>query len=209
LVDLSAENIALARILIGLAGYATEDLIVADARDLSVLDGRYFDAILALGPLYHLTCRMDRVSFLSRRARSVLKAGGILIACYLNAWGIARTLLSDLPEWFSDSVRLQALRTGGDFSGAEACSGFTECSWSTPALARAELEEAGFMCIDEIGVEGFAAGCRKEVEQIAASQRGWFAHVVQFGVETSRLPQYRYATDHLVFVAKIACGDGK
>src|ERR1700680_3017769 len=49
LVDLSAENIALARILIGLAGYAAEDLIVADARNLSVLDGRYFDAILALG----------------------------------------------------------------------------------------------------------------------------------------------------------------
>lgn len=201
LIDLSPENIDYARSLIAKAGLAADGLVVADARDLSALSGKSFDAILALGPLYHLQERIERVGFL-KRARGLLKSGGMLIASYLNAWGIARALLSDQPTWFSESDRLHALRSGGSFSGEKACSGFTECNWTTPDLAKAELEEAGFTPIDEIGAEGFAGGCRKEVERIAASDPDTFRRIVAFAVETSRLPQYRHATDHLVFVAK-------
>ena len=202
LFDLSPENIALAQTMIGRAGLEAEDFLVGDARNLSALQGRRFDAILALGPLYHLAERTERIAFLEG-AKPLLNSGGILIACYLNAWGIARTLLSDSPGWFTkDSLRL--LRTGESFSGTQACSGFTECHWSNPDLARAELKEAGFAPIEEIGAEGFAGGCRKEVEAIAANDPQSFRHIVALGVETSALPQYRHATDHLLFVASAA-----
>ena len=53
-----------------------------DARDLSAADG-YADAVLLLGPLYHLTTREDRVTAL-REARRVLRPGGIVVAKALS-----------------------------------------------------------------------------------------------------------------------------
>jgi hypothetical protein len=51
-----------------------EQVLVGDARDLSGLSGQQFDGILALGPLYHLTTREERIAFL-QSATAAAKAG--------------------------------------------------------------------------------------------------------------------------------------
>jgi hypothetical protein len=107
LFDLTAENIALAKTKVAESRLTADEFLVGDARDLSALSGRRFDGILALGPLYHLTERQERIAFLES-ARSLLNSGGILIAAHLNAWGIARTLLTDAPEWFAESGNMDA-----------------------------------------------------------------------------------------------------
>jgi hypothetical protein len=121
---------------------------------------------------------------------------------YLNAWGIARTLLTDAPEWFSDGRRFNRLLSGGDFAGSHVCSGFTECHWSTPDDACKEIEEAGFVILEEAGAEGFAGGLSKEITSIAEDDPAAFEHIISFGVQTSRMPQYRRATDHYLIVSK-------
>jgi SAM-dependent methyltransferase len=55
---------------------------LGDARDLPAADDSA-DAVLLLGPLYHLTSREDRVTAL-REARRVLRAGGIVVAKALS-----------------------------------------------------------------------------------------------------------------------------
>src|SRR5262245_30712537 len=62
LFDLAAENVGLARTKVGEAGLTADEFLVGDARDLSALGGRSFDGILALGPLYHLTERQERIA---------------------------------------------------------------------------------------------------------------------------------------------------
>jgi S-adenosylmethionine-dependent methyltransferase len=201
LLDLSPENIALAQIKLAELGLCAEQALVGDARDLSALSGQSFDGVLALGPLYHLTARPERMAFL-RTARALLNPGGVLIAAYLNAWGIARSLLTDAPTWYADSSNLTSLLNGDEFSGPRACSGFTECHWSNPERARTELHEAGFTVLEEVGAEGFASGARNEVAAIAKQDPALFEKVVEFGVLTSKLPQYRNATDHLLLVGR-------
>jgi SAM-dependent methyltransferase len=201
LFDLSPQNIALANAKLAESGLKAENIVVGDGRDLSALNGQRFDAILTLGPVYHLTERAERIAFL-RTARSLLTPDGILIAAYLNAWGIARSLLSDAPAWFDDPRNLDRLLIGADFTGARACSGFTECSWSTPDQAGTEIREAGFALLEEAGAEGFAGGLRREIEAIAKDDRAAFNHVVAFAVRTSGLPQYPRATDHLLLAAR-------
>lgn len=203
LFDLSPENIVLAKTMLDRAGLKADRLIVGDARDLSALQGNLFDAVLALGPLYHLIERTERIAFL-KSAKALLNPGGMLIAAYLNAWGIVRTLLADFPAWFEKADVLQVLRNGECFSGPEACSGFTECHWSNPNLARAELEEAGLNPVKEVGAEGFAGGCRREVEAIATRNPALFARIIPLAVQTGPLLQYRHATDHLLFAATAA-----
>ncbi|MBV9017975.1 MAG: methyltransferase domain-containing protein, partial [Alphaproteobacteria bacterium] len=175
LLDLSPENIALAKAKISEIGLSAEGLLVGDARDLSNVTDRCFDGILALGPLYHLYERQERIGFL-KAARARLSAGGILIAAYLNAWG--RTLLADAPGCFRDRQKLDRLLSGGKFVGTDACPGFTECHWCTPDEAQEELCDAGFDILDEIGAEGFAGGMRNEIAAIANGDRAAFDQIV-------------------------------
>jgi aminoglycoside/choline kinase family phosphotransferase len=95
--------------------------------------------------------------------------------------------------------------TGAKFSGALACSGFTECHWSVPDDAREEIEDAGFFVLEEAGAEGFAGGLRNEIAGIAKHNPALFEQVIAFGVLTSKLPQYRRATDHLLLVGRAGC----
>jgi ubiquinone/menaquinone biosynthesis C-methylase UbiE len=60
---------------------------VGDARRLNVPDGS-FDAVLMLGPLYHLLTQTDRVQALIE-ARRVLVRGGLLIAAYISRFASA------------------------------------------------------------------------------------------------------------------------
>lgn len=201
LLELSPENVAFASEKLREYGLTADALLVGDALDLSPLHGQSFTGILALGPLYHLTEKRERIAFLND-ARSLLNPNGILIAAYLNAWGIARSLLTDAPMWFADSGNVERLLTGASFVGARACSGFTECHWSTPDDALAEVREAGFVVLDEIGAEGFANGARNEIAAIAKESPAAFEQIIALGVLTSRLPQYRRATDHFLIVGR-------
>jgi S-adenosylmethionine-dependent methyltransferase len=190
LFDLTAENITLARTKVAETGLTADKFVVGDARDLSALGDQCFDGILALGPLYHLTDRQQRIAFL-QAARSLMNSRGTLIAAYLNAWGIARTLLTDAPAWFAESGNMDRLLTGAKFVGPHACSGFSECHWSIPDHARAEIEEAGFLVLEETGAEGFAGGLGNEIAGIAKQDPALFERIIPFGVLTSKLPQYR------------------
>jgi hypothetical protein len=97
---------------------------------------------------------------------------------------------------------VELLLTGASFVGARACSGFTECHWSTPDDALAEIHEAAFVVLEEIGAEGFANGARNEIAAIARDSPAAFEQVVALGVVTSKLPQYRRATDHFLVVGR-------
>ena len=64
------------------AGIPLASISAGDARDLPMADDSA-DAVLLLGPLYHLTSREDRVTAL-REARRVLRPGGIAVAKALS-----------------------------------------------------------------------------------------------------------------------------
>jgi SAM-dependent methyltransferase len=64
------------------AGTPLASISAGDARDLPIAD-RSADAVLLLGPLYHLTSRADRIIALCE-ARRILRPGGIAVAKALS-----------------------------------------------------------------------------------------------------------------------------
>lgn len=126
---------------------------VGDARDLD-LDDASADAVLLLGPLYHLRRREDRIRAL-REARRVVRPGGPVFAAAISRWaprldGVLRLRLYErLPE-IGDSVK-RTERTGWmPPAFPEAFSAYCH----RPRQLHAELREAGLDVLDLVGVEG-------------------------------------------------------
>ncbi len=61
-------------------------LVVADARDLHAVSGTAFDAVLLMGPLYHLILEEDRRQAV-REATDRLRGGGVLFSTFLSRLG--------------------------------------------------------------------------------------------------------------------------
>ncbi len=208
LFDLSEEEIRLAGTLLEVNGLSAEQLIVGDARDMSRLADRSFDAALLMGPMYHILEPGERATVLHELKR-ILKPQGPAIIAYFNAWGILKTGLTDLANRYEDNTFLRSMLEEKTFAGPN-LSGFTECYWSTPEAAFKEIREAGLEVVTYIGAEGFAAGMRTQLEQLATEVPEAYENVVQMAAETSELPQYRDTTDHLhIVVRKQSAGQAR
>jgi ubiquinone/menaquinone biosynthesis C-methylase UbiE len=127
---------------------------VGDARNID-RPGASADAIMLLGPLYHLINREDRLQAL-KEAHRLLKPGGRLFTATISRFaslidGLARDLVSD-PS-FVDILK-QDLRTGQHRNPTSRPDYFTTTFFHHPEELRHEMEEAGFQVEKLVGVEG-------------------------------------------------------
>jgi SAM-dependent methyltransferase len=116
---------------------------------------RAADAVLLLGPLYHLTDEKDRLEAL-REARRVLKSGGVLLAVGISRFastfdGLRKGFLKD-PQ-FADIVN-QDLKNGQHRNPANHPEYFMDTFFHHPDELRKEVAEAGFVVTGIYGVEG-------------------------------------------------------
>lgn len=200
LVDLSDQEVQLARMQLESAGLSADQTMVGDPRRLDRLPAEWFDAALLMGPMYHLVEAEERAAALRELIR-VLRQGGVAIVSYLNSWGILRTGLVDFPHWYDDIAVVQSMQDEHVFS-AQKLKDFTECYWSTPPAAKEELEQSGLQVVSYAGAEGFAGGMKPLIERLAVEHPDAYRNVVTVAAELSELPQYRDCTDHLHFVVR-------
>lgn len=106
LVELSKQNL----VNVGLADRVR--LFVADARDLSSVPGDQFDAVLLMGPLYHLVEEADRILALTA-AIERMRTGGILVSAFISRFGIMGDLLKTVPAWVEDQAEVRAIMAMG------------------------------------------------------------------------------------------------
>ncbi|HYA63997.1 MAG TPA: class I SAM-dependent methyltransferase [Candidatus Sulfotelmatobacter sp.] len=127
---------------------------VGDARKLDFADN-FADAILLLGPLYHLTERADRIQSL-REAHRVLRPDGVLCAAAISRFASLFDSLSSgffaKPEFAGilerDLAEGQHRNPTGDLAY------FTNAFFHRPAELREEIQEAKFGNVKLCPVEG-------------------------------------------------------
>ena len=126
----------------------------ADARGLPQPND-HADAVLVMGPLYHLTERPDRVRALVEAVR-VAKSGGIVAAAGISRYasaldGMARKLTLD-PRFVA--IRDRDLRDGQHRNETERIDYFTTAYFHRPEDLFYELSEADLRDVRVLGVEG-------------------------------------------------------
>jgi len=174
------------------------DSAVGDARDLDLADASA-DAVLLLGPLYHLD-RDDRIRAL-REAGRVVRPGGPVLGAAITRWAprldgiLAQRLYAKQPEFWQlvDVVE----RTGvleplfpGSFCG------FTH----RPDELRAEAVAAGLDVGDLVCVEG-AAIMLSDLTQRAADPEDWRI-VLDCSRALERVPEVMGVGPHLIVTAR-------
>jgi SAM-dependent methyltransferase len=112
-VDFAAGVLRLARKAIEEAGLSDSvELIEADARDLSAVDGTDYDAVLLMGPLYHLVVEEDRRLAL-RQARERLRTGGVIFTAHISRYGIMGDLMRNIPHWVENRGEVESILARG------------------------------------------------------------------------------------------------
>ena len=156
LVDPVALHVAQARDAAGKQPDRPFTAAMGDARRLEEVDASY-DAVLMLGPLYHLTERAERVGALTE-ARRVLRPGGVVLAVAISRFaslldGLRRAVFDD-PEF--RQLLERDVREGQHRNPAlERLPGwFTTAFFHHPEELADEVEAAGLGLEGVLGIEG-------------------------------------------------------
>lgn len=122
---------------------------VGDARSLRQADA-CADAVLLLGPLYHLVAGEDRRRAMTE-ARRVLRHGGVLLASAIGRFMAVLDWVSSgaLSDDVAEKLR-PVLATGVH----DPTLGFTDAFFHTAAQLHQEVEAAGFDQVRVVAIEG-------------------------------------------------------
>lgn len=135
-------------------GAALAGAQVGDARRLP-FDDRSADAVLMLGPLYHLTTREDRVLAL-REAHRVVRPDGVVAAAAISRFastydGLFGGFLEE-PEF--EKIVERDVREGQHRNPDDRPGWFTTAYFHRPGELREEATEAGLSVEALVGIEG-------------------------------------------------------
>ncbi|MFB7747428.1 class I SAM-dependent methyltransferase [Streptomyces sp. NPDC059095] len=178
---------------------ATAEL--GDARKLSAADHSY-DAVLVLGPLYHLLERADRDQALAEAVR-VVRPGGLVAAAAIGRYAslfehVATTMLD--VDRVRDAV-VDILATGIHEPGRK---GFTAAYFHTAASLAEEMTAAGLAGVTVRGIEGPAWAVLKGTEQHTGESvrdSPMFRAALQAARLADPYPELLSASSHMLAVA--------
>ena len=157
LFDLSVQNLEQARRQAAQAGQQLAAYEQGTATDLSRFPADAFDAVLLMGPLYHLLRERDRRQALQQAYR-VLKPGGPLFAAFLTRYAVARFCAAHEPCWplqepemWQSTLEAGILPPRGEHASAFVAYG------ALPGEVPPLLRDAGFDLVSLLGVEGLVS----------------------------------------------------
>jgi S-adenosylmethionine-dependent methyltransferase len=202
-VDLSAALLEQCRKRLTDSGFVQQvRFTVADARDLDNLAEKgvveqEFDAVLLMGPLYHLIREADRKRAL-QQAIDRLHKGGILFSAFLSRLGIMSDLIKRSPGWIEDAVAVQSQLENGRRPDDAPRGGFR--GYAALVSEIAPLHEAiGFETITVGGVEPTIAADDESYNKLEGRQRQqWLDLLYTISAE----PSIVGASRHILYVGK-------
>lgn len=198
LFDLSSENLRLAEQKASEAGLTLAAYEQGTATDLSRFSGETFDAVLLMGPLYHLLESAARVGALAEAYR-VLKPGGPLLAAFISRYAPIRYAVANEPSWpLEQPELLEGILTTGVLPRRGAQDIEFVAHFAHPTEVVPLCRGAGFEVLSVLGVEGLVSMIEDQVN--ALSGMAWETWV-DLNYRVAPDPSIHGCVEHLLVVA--------
>jgi SAM-dependent methyltransferase len=171
---------------------------LGNALDLDLADSSV-DAVLLLGPVYHLKSRADRIKALAEAGRIAVPGGPVFVAA-ISRWAprLDGELRSKLYEKYPHSTpALPGLERRGWMLPLHPGAFTAYCH--RPGQLRSEVLAAGLRVADLVGVEG-AAFLLADLDERMAEPKDWQA-VLNTVRATERVPELLGISPHLLVSA--------
>jgi SAM-dependent methyltransferase len=197
-VDLSASLLAECKRNLARAGLEKRvQLVEADVRDLRQIPDDHFDAVLLMGPLYHLVKEEDRKTALREVFRR-LRKGGILFSSFISRYGIMGDVMKDIPEWIEDQTAVKSHMEKGRRPADYARGGFR--GYFAQVLEIAPLhEKIGIETLVLAGVEPAISADDESYNKLQGEQRQlWLDLLYQISTKETMIG----ASRHLLYIGK-------
>jgi SAM-dependent methyltransferase len=168
------------------------------ATDLTRFANGTFDAVLLLGPLYHLPAEADRIQAL-RECRRVLTPGGILAAAFITRYAPLRRLARGDPRLLlRDAEAYEALLELG-FLREPTDEDLPHAYYARAAEVAPLLEVAGFDVARLLAAEGILDGIE---ERVCALQGPAWDAWADLNYDLADDPGLLAASAHLLAIAR-------
>ena len=205
LADISPELLDIARSRLGgdpVRPGAIDEITQADARDLSRWRDQSFDAVLSLGPFYHLTGLDDR-DRAAREAARVVRPGGVVFVALMPWLGFVRRTIwvADERHHLADPAFVTALRDHGVFTN-DVPGRFTHGYGVRPAEVVPFFESYGFATRTFVSTHGFANGIESALAQMRLSDPDAYAAAMELLIDTADEPGLLGLGGHLLYVGE-------
>ncbi len=199
-VEISRANLDACREYLAEAGRQDRaKYILGDARDLSDVPDKEYDAVLLMGPLYHLVLESDR-RMAVREAYAHLGPDGMIFSSLISRFGIWGNILKNFPKAieFKDQIRY-VLDEGRDHPDWEQ-GGFRAYGATINEIAPLH-EDIGFETINLVGMEP-AISANDDDERYnkleGERRRLWLDLLYEISVE----PSIVGASRHLLYIGR-------
>ncbi len=199
LFDLSAGNLSVARTQAHAANATLAGYEQGNAIDLSRFADNLFEAVLLMGPLYHLTEAADREAAL-REAHRVLKPGGVLVSAFISYYAALRYYCKYDPEaLLRDRERIEGFWGSGTFLPVQGDGTEFLAHFIRPTDVRPPIEAAGFRVRTVLAAEGLASMIDDKLN--AAQGELWEAWV-DLNYRVAADPSLHGGCEHLLAIAE-------
>lgn len=204
LADLSPELIKIAQEKVAASSAAShvEEMIVADARDLSHWKNASFDAVMALGPFYHLPDAADR----DRAARElvrVLRPGGVAFVALMPRYAFLRRTLAYRSEQhhFTDPSFIRQILEQGIFLN-DRPGAFTGGYGVRPEEVESFFSQYGLTMETLMSAEGIVPDLQEELALLAKNHPAAHQNMLDIIIRTASDPGILGMANHLLYVGR-------
>jgi SAM-dependent methyltransferase len=204
LADLSPDLLEIARAKIAEAGVGerVEAIVEADACDLGAWADGSFDAVLSLGPFYHLPDATDRERAASELAR-VLCPDGLAFVALMSRYAFLRRTIAipDERRHLAQAEWVARLLNEGVFEN-DVPGRFAHGYGARPEEIAPFFAQHGLSLITLLAAEGIVGDIQRVVVELAASDPATYGAVFDILVQTASDPSILGASTHLLYIGR-------
>ena len=195
-------EVAREQIEAALVGHNVEEIVEADACDLSRWPDESFDGVLCLGPFYHLL-EAERRDLAACEIARVLRPSGLVFAAFMPRLLFVRRSMVVRAEWphlQEPEFLRRVLEEGVFFNDAEGR--FDSGYGARPEEIAPFFERHGFEFEALIATESIAPPAARELAEMAQTDLAAWAAAIEVLAATASEPSILGAANHLLYVGR-------